>query len=117
MPRILLLPWWLSPVPKLPGFAAGASGVRDITLDQPLLCYLATGNATAREDETAYVVKAGRWPWLDSYGVLRATHKYLGWQRCIPMLGKRGPLIWEVLGPFIFTRHTGPCKSLRRSLR
>ena len=74
-----------------------AKGVRDITLDQPLLRYLATGNAPAHEDEAARVVKAGRWLWLDSRGVLWATHESLGWQQRIPTLGERGPLLREAL--------------------
>ena len=50
-----------------------AKGVRDIILDRTLLHYMATRTMPAYEDEAAHMVKAGRWVWLDSCGVLWVT--------------------------------------------
>ena len=65
----------------------------DVTLDGELLRYLAMGTTPGQADAAARVVKAASWLRLDARGGLWATHDQLGWQRRIPPLGERMPLL------------------------
>ena len=71
------------------------NGVADVTLDAPLLRYLATGKPSPVVEAAQWVIKTARWLRLDSAGRLWATHDVLGWQRRIPPLGERLAILRE----------------------
>ena len=71
------------------------NGVADVTLDTPLLKYLATGKPPPVAEAAQRVIKTARWLRLDSAGRLWATHDVLGWQRRIPPLGERLAILRE----------------------
>ena len=71
------------------------NGVADVTLDAPLLRYLATGKPPPVAEAGQRVIKTARWLRLDSASRLWATHDVLGWQRRIPPLGERLAILRE----------------------
>ena len=63
-------------------------GRRDLTLDEELLFFLATGNLPANEDSAAQIIRAARFLLLDAEGTLWVFNEG-GWRRRMPCLCER----------------------------
>ena len=64
-------------------------GKRDVTLDEPLLHYLANGVLPASEVDCARIARAAEFLRLDESGGLWVISKQDGWERRVPPIIKR----------------------------